>query len=246
MQEIEHSVCGCSYGASSWTTKSEAEYIASALGLRPGLRLLDLGAGAGWPGLYFAEVGGCEVVLVDLPLVGLKVAAQRSARDKLEERCSMVVADAAVLPFAARTFDVLSHSDLLCCLREKRAVLESCKKVIQPEGRMIFTVIATAPGLTGEAYRRAVANGPEFIETECDYPSLLDQTGWRLLERRDITADYTASCRRQLSADRRQEYRLIQLIGAAAYAERTSGWRSKLAALDDSLLQRCLYVARPD
>jgi hypothetical protein len=49
---IERSVCGCDYGGTSWTTRDEAERIGAILGLRPGLRLLDLGAGSGWPALY--------------------------------------------------------------------------------------------------------------------------------------------------------------------------------------------------
>jgi len=35
--------------------------------------------GRGWPGLYFAARSGCRVVLADLPLEGLRVAAGRAA-----------------------------------------------------------------------------------------------------------------------------------------------------------------------
>ena len=36
------------------------------------VRLLDLGAGRGWPGLYLAVRTGCQVVLSDVPLEGLR------------------------------------------------------------------------------------------------------------------------------------------------------------------------------
>src|SRR5262249_30827713 len=112
--------------------------------------------------------------------------------------------------------------------------------------RMVFTVISIAPDLSPKKYRRAVENGPEFIESEADYPTLLAQTGWAIVDRRDITLDYAASCRRQLEADKERKDGLETLIGASEFAERQIGWQSKLTAIGDGLLRRELFVATPD
>jgi len=246
MLSVERSVCGCDYGGSSWTTRAEAQQIAALLGLRPGVRLLDVGAGSGWPGLYMAKTSGCDVVLVDLPLAGLRIAAERAGKDHIPGTCWVVLADAALLPFPDGSFDAVSHSDLLCCLRQKRAALEACRGVIRNDGRMVFTVISIAPGLSPEEYRRAVECGPEFIESEADYPTLLGQTGWATVDHRDITLDFAVSCRRTLQADKECKGVLETLIGASAFAERQAGCRSTLTAIDDGLLQRELFVATPD
>ncbi len=246
MLSIERSVCGCDYGASSWTTRAEARQIAALLGLRPGLRLLDVGAGSGWPGLYMAATSGCDIVLMDLPLAGLRIAAERAGKDRMPGTCSAVVADAAILPFPDGSFDALSHSDLLCCLRQKRAVLEACRAAVRNDGRMVFTVISIAPGLSPEEYGRALENGPEFIESEADYPTLLVQTGWATVDRRDVTLDYAASCRRQLQADEARKDALETLVGSSEFAERQAGWRSKLTAIADGLLRREIFVVIPD
>lgn len=246
MLSIEQSVCGCAYGASSWTTRPEARRIGALLGLRPGLRLLEVGAGSGWPGLYLAEASGCDIALIDLPLAGLRIAAARAIKDRVAGVCWLAVADAADPPFRDASFDAINHSDVLCCLREKRAVLAACRRVMRSGGRMVFSVITVAPGLSPAARRRAVENGPEFIETERDYPARLGETGWRLLDHQDLTGDYTASCRRQLRADESRQPALEQLIGSAELADRLAGWRSKIAALDTGLLRRELFVATTD
>jgi hypothetical protein len=199
MLSIERSVCGCDYGGNSWTTRDEAQQISTRLGLRPGLRLLDVGAGSGWPGLYMAETSGCDITLVDLPLTGLRIAAERAAKD--------------CIPRAG--------------------------------GRMVFTVISVTPGLAGEDYRRAVENGPEFIESDIDYPSLLHRTGWIVLDYQDVTLDYAASCGRQLRADEERKDALTKLIGATEFDERLADWRSKLSVLNEGLLRRELFVATP-
>src|SRR5436305_9700741 len=69
MRHLERTVLGCDYGATSWTTRHEAARIADLLELNDRMRLLDVGAGAGWPGLYVAQLTGCEVALSELPLV---------------------------------------------------------------------------------------------------------------------------------------------------------------------------------
>ena len=220
MLTIERSVCGCDYGGSSWTTTAEAEHMVGRLALRPGMRLLDLGAGSGWPGLYMARKSGCDIVLADLPLAGLRIAAQRAASDGIQRRVLVASSDAAALPFPEGCFDAISHSDLLCCLRQKRSVLAACRGAIRRQGRMAFTVISIAPGLSAEDRGRALANGPEFVESDSEYPTLLVQTGWKVTGHEDITAEYAASCRRQLEADEAQTEGLVALMGANMVAER--------------------------
>ncbi len=245
MLTIERSVCGCDYGGNSWTTQAEAERMAARLALHPGVRLLDLGAGSGWPGLYMGKASGCDVILVDLSVAGIRIAAKRAGNDGMPGSVWAAVADAAALPFPDGSFDAISHSDLLCCLRQKRSVLAACRRVIRRQGRMAFTVISVAPGLSAGQYRRAVANGPDFIETGTDYATLLAQTGWMVTGREDITAAYAASCRHQLHADEAQKDGLVALIGASAFAERVDGWRSKLPAICDNLLRREFFAAAP-
>ncbi len=245
MQAIERHVCGCDYGGNSWTTRKQADALIGLLGLGAGTNLIDLGAGTGWPGLYLAEKSACTVTLVDLPEIGLRLAKRRAKEDGLRDRVSIKNADAADLPFAAESFDAVGHSDLLCCLVRKNTVLQECRRVVCKRGRMAFTVISIAPDLSRTQRARAIANAPEFVETEADYRSLLESTGWRLEKWNDLTEDYAQSCARQIEADTSRQDQLAELLGSSEARERLAGWHSKLGAIRDGLFLRELFVCRP-
>jgi ubiquinone/menaquinone biosynthesis C-methylase UbiE len=190
---MERRPCGCDYEAKGYTTRDEACRMAKLLDLQPGRRLLDVGAGAGWPGLYYAKETGCDAVLVDLPLHGLQVATERAARDRISDRCRVAVAEGSRLPFRDGSFDAVSHSEVLCCLEDKRGVLEACRRVIRDDGRMVFIVIWITPGLSRTDHKRALEAAPSYAESEADYPTLLEQTKWTVTDCLDVSESYGTS-----------------------------------------------------
>jgi SAM-dependent methyltransferase len=114
VRAIEQRVIGGDWGANGYTTIAQADDLADRLHLRRGDLLLDVGAGRGWPGLYLAATTGCSLVLADLPLEGLTVAAARIASDELDARAWCINADARGLPFRDGSFDAIVHTDVLC------------------------------------------------------------------------------------------------------------------------------------
>ena len=112
--QIEQRVIGGDWGANGFTTMAQADTLGRELALSPDDLLLDLGTGRGWPGLYLAARTGCQVVLTDLPLEGLRVAASRAASEGLAARAGVVASAASALPFRARSFDAVIHTDVLC------------------------------------------------------------------------------------------------------------------------------------
>jgi ubiquinone/menaquinone biosynthesis C-methylase UbiE len=244
MRDLERSVCGCAYGSTSWTTRQEAERIAQLLELCPTATLLDVGAGTGWPGLYLAQLTGCDVVVVDLPLAGLRLALERSAADSLSQRCAVVAADGAALPFKNASFDALSHSDVLCCTPDKLGVLRACRRVARDGAKTAFTVIALAPSLTDSERRIAIASGPTFVDIPDDYADLLGQSGWRLQERTDLTTPFLQSMRTEFEGMQARADVLAEVLGADEFSERIKRRQATIAAVDAGLLRRELFVAR--
>ena len=111
---IERVVIGGDWGANGYTTVAQAETLGDTLRLAPGVRLLDLGAGRGWPGLYLAVRTGCDVVLSDVPVEGLRWALARARSEAAGDRVATVAASARALPFQPQSFDTVVHTDVLC------------------------------------------------------------------------------------------------------------------------------------
>jgi cyclopropane fatty-acyl-phospholipid synthase-like methyltransferase len=245
MLEIEQRVRGIAYGGTSWTTRKQAEATATRLGLTTGRRLLDLGSGSGWPALFIAQQSGCEVVATDLPLSGLRVAKARIARDALDDSCTVLAANGTALPFADRSFDHIHHADVLCCMIPKHEMLQECRRVARVNAGMEFSVIALARALAGDDERQLLEkSGPPYPDAGADYATLLAEAGWDVLERIDVTAEFTRCMDVLLHEFAERRDALIELLGEQDYTDRLERRLSTRAAVSRGLLKREIFLAR--
>ncbi|MEV0732031.1 MULTISPECIES: demethylmenaquinone methyltransferase [Polymorphospora] len=102
----------------------------SALGLRPGDRVLDLGAGTGVSTEELAR-SGAYAVGVDLSL-GMLLAGRRVRPD-----VPLLAGDALRLPFADATFDAVTISFALRNMVDTGAALRELARVTRPGGRLV-------------------------------------------------------------------------------------------------------------
>ena len=107
-------VLGHAVGLSGYTTIEEAERLRKAVALEPDHRLLDVGAGRGWPGSHLAGSSGCRLVSSDVPVAALREAQSNLDSAGLRERCGAVAAEGRALPFPAECFDAVVHADVFC------------------------------------------------------------------------------------------------------------------------------------
>lgn len=243
VKAVERSALGCDYGGTSWTTAAQVPHIVSSLRLEAGTRLLEAGSGAGWPGLYLSRNSGCAVTLLDIPLNALRLAAGRAAEDGIGERVDVVNGNATALPFTAAAFDCVSHSDVLCCLPEKREMLEECRRIVHGDGRMHFSVIEAAGGLDPASLARVREAGPPFVETNAPYAELLPRTGWRLVEHVDITSEFGDTLERFVAGLEAGANALTDAFGAGAFAEAVARRKEQIRIVRARSLLRSVYVA---
>jgi cyclopropane fatty-acyl-phospholipid synthase-like methyltransferase len=240
---MERDVLGSDYGSSGYTTRAQADDIASRLQLRPDDRLADIGAGAGWPGLYLAATSGCRVVATDLPFIGLRLARDRARQDGIGSRAAFLVATGSRQPLRRGSFNAVVHTDVMCCLGPKLSVLRACRQLLRSGGRMAFTTIHAAPGLDARQRRRAHRAGPVGVATRAHYPTLIERAGFVDIVQVDVTSDYATTQRAWYEAADQQAEALRRLTSDAEFAEAQADRRLTADAIADGILRRSLFTA---
>lgn len=113
-----------------------AGQILERTGLQDG-RLLDLGCGGGQLGLELAKESRMEVELVDASEQGIALAEQNLQDQGLSGRVHAVRADAASLPYADATFDLVVSRGSLAFWPDQAAVFAEIHRVLRTDGQAI-------------------------------------------------------------------------------------------------------------
>ena len=120
------------------------------LGIVPGMRVLDLGAGFGRHAFATARLGG-HVVAADLASDEMRSTKDTFAAMYLAGEIpdgtttTCVRADGGRLPFADRSFDRIIASEVLEHVPDDLGVMAELHRVLRPGGRIAATVPAAVP-----------------------------------------------------------------------------------------------------
>src|SRR5574340_696667 len=109
--------------------------------LQPGLRVLDLGSGTGYPALLAGDVVGSEGSVVGIDLAESMLAvATRKAKALGMQHVTFRTGDVTTLPFDAGSFDAVISRFCLMFLPEIPKALKEILRVLKPGGYVAAAV----------------------------------------------------------------------------------------------------------
>jgi ubiquinone/menaquinone biosynthesis C-methylase UbiE len=126
----------------------EREAVMALAAPAPGMTVADIGCGTG---IYTDELlqAGARVTGVDISPEMLAIAAHRTARHG--DAVTFLTGDAATLPFAAASFDMVTSITAMEFFADPRACLQDMYRIVKPGGRL---VVATLGSLSPWAWQR--------------------------------------------------------------------------------------------
>ena len=126
------------------------EWLAGAMDLRPGMRVLDLGCGRAASSIFLHREFGVQVWATDL-WFSASENLQRIRDAGASQGVFPIHADARSLPFAADFFDAIVSIDSFCYYGTDDLYLNYLARFVKPGGPV---------GITGAALTREIEGGP--------------------------------------------------------------------------------------
>lgn len=192
---------------SLWQVRMWRAVTRSAVGARPGTRVLDLAAGTGTSAVEYAA-DGAQVVACDF---STGMVAQGKRR---HPEIDFVAGDATALPFADATFDVTTISYGLRNVQDAPRALREMARVTRPGGRIVVAEFSTPTsaafsrlyrfylGTALPAAARLVSSNTEaydyLAESILAWPdqeglaALMHEAGWRAVAYKNLSGGIVA------------------------------------------------------
>ena len=139
--------------------KPATERLARLAGLRPGLRVLDVGGGLGGPARTLAAQFGCTVTLVDLTESYVSAGRALTALVDLEDQVTHRLGNALALPEDGSPYDVVWTQNSGMNIEDKARLYSGFSRMLRPGG---ILAIAGAHGRT-----RRPARLPAHVGAGC-------------------------------------------------------------------------------
>lgn len=189
----------------------------AGLGLRPGMRVLDVGCGLGGSAFLMAREHGVQVDGIDVSANMLDAARRRLQDEGLQAQVRLTRQDVMALEPVA-SYDVVYSRDVFLHIHDKGALLALLRRLLRPNGRLFFTDYCRGEGAPSESFAAYIAQRQYHLRTVREYQELLDQAGLVDASASDHTAEFVDILRVELAR-----------IGADAdHADLRRSWLEKI------------------
>ena len=108
--------------------------LGAAIGLRPGLRVLDVAAGPGTSAIALAQQFGCTVLGIDYGRATVEQARQAAGTAGVAHLVTFEQGDAERLPVADQTFDAVICECAFCTFPNKAVAASEFRRVLKAGG----------------------------------------------------------------------------------------------------------------
>lgn len=122
-------------------------------------------------------------------------------------------------------------------------MLRACKRVLRLGGRIAYYNIFAAPGLPKHLHRRALRAGSSIGSRGIAQLELLTRAGFGSIVETDVTENFLVTARAWFEGREARASELRNTFGDSWFEDRQVDSRTLMAAIEEGLLRRSLFVA---
>jgi SAM-dependent methyltransferase len=161
--------------------------LASAAGIEPSTRVLDLGCGIGGPARYVAATFGCKVTGVDLSPDFIDAATYLTARCGLSDRVTFQSGYALNLSFEDAVFDTVFLQHVAMNIEDRAALYAEVRRILTAGGRFVSHDVVQRDGDAAYPTPWARDASTSFLLGESETRTAVERAGFKAVFWRDDT-----------------------------------------------------------
>lgn len=175
--------------------EKETSILAEKAGIKKEITVLDICSALGGPARYLARKYGCRVTGLDATKKMIDEAIKRTKNEPVSNLIDYRLGNALDLPFKSETFDVVWGQDAWCYITDKERLIAESYRVLKPGGIIAFTDWLQVGNMTQHEWNNLNSfMAFPYIETLNGYENILKNTGFNVLEKEDLSIDFTKHC----------------------------------------------------
>jgi ubiquinone/menaquinone biosynthesis C-methylase UbiE len=155
------------------------------MGLKAGMKVLDVGCGVGGPARYFAAEHGVRVTGIDLTEEFVRTAESLTKLVHLEDAAAFEQGSALAMPFAAGSFDAAYMFHVGMNIADKNALFQDVARVLKSGARFsIYDLMRVSDEPIAYPVPWAVSGATSFVVHLAGYRKALEATGFEVVHER--------------------------------------------------------------
>jgi ubiquinone/menaquinone biosynthesis C-methylase UbiE len=171
--------------------KETTNVMAKALGLKPGMHVLDVCSALGAPARHIVKDHGVQVTGLDFTDAYNEEANKRTKAAGLDKSILFVRGNAMDMPFPAETFDVVWGQEAWCHVLDKDKLIAEAFRVLKPGGKLGFTDWIVT-GQIADAELKPLMEMMAFpnMQSFTGWQEAMKKVGFKVLDAKDETEAY--------------------------------------------------------
>jgi len=217
------------------------------LDLKPGMKVLDIGSGAGGSAFFMARNYGVDVHGIDLStnMNAISLEYRLQMEPEVKHRCNFYIEDADKMEFPENFFDVVYSRDTIMHFKdnEREKLYKNILKTLKPGGKLMISDYCRGEKQSPQVFLDYEKQRGYNLHTVKAYGKTLEKTGFSKVVALDKTNLMVNIMKMELKKFYEIKDSYIKKFSQKDFDDIEGGWKEKLVWCPGGIMAWGLFIA---